>query len=174
MALAMVVGGAAPAAGQGGGDPGRAAYFGAVAEFFGLPASEVAILGEARLPAQEIPVVLFVARRAGISPEAVVALRGSGQGWTELARRYGLDAAHFHVPLPDGASAGRLGAAYGQYRATPTSRWGEVRLTEDDIVSLVNVRVLAQTLRRSPADVLAAAESGSWLEVYRRLIGTFP
>ena len=35
--------------------------------------------------------VPFLARRAGISPEALVALRGSGSGWVELARRYGVD-----------------------------------------------------------------------------------
>jgi len=160
----------APAGAAQGAGASHEAYFGAVAEFFELPRSEVAILGEWPLPADEIPVVLFVGRRAGISPEALVALRESGRGWAELARRYRLDASHFHVPLPDGAQAGRLSAAYGQFRSLPPARWGEVTLQDADIVALVNVRILSQTLQRSPEEVLAEAGSGSWAALYARLM----
>lgn len=171
MVLALAAGFATGGTAQGVGDAGREAYFGAVAEFFELPRSEVAILGEWRLPADEIPVVLFVARRAGISPEALVALRGSGRGWAELAQRYRVDASHFHVPLPDRANPGRLEAAYRQYRSLPIERWGEVRLEDADIIALVNVRVLAQTLRRAPHEVVAAAGDATWADLYRRLMG---
>lgn len=161
----------APAGAAQGVEASHEAYFGAVAEFFQLPRSEVAILGEWRLPADEIPVVLFVGRRAGISPEALVALRESGRGWAELASRYRLDASHFHVPLPDGAQAGRLNAAYGQFRSLPPARWGEVTLQDADIVALVNIRILSQTLKRAPEVVLAEAGTGSWADLYARLMG---
>jgi hypothetical protein len=167
--LALVAGGTA-AAGQEAATPAQEAYFGAVAEFFQLPRSEVAILGDWRLGAEEIPVVLFVARRAGVSPEALVALRRSGRGWAELATRYRLDATHFHVPLPDQASAGVLAAVFGRYRALPPARWSEVVLSDDDIVGLVNLRVLAQTLRVPPEVVLQSAGGGPWYEVYVRMI----
>jgi hypothetical protein len=115
-------------------------------------------------------VVLFVARRAGVSPEALVALRRSGRGWAELTVRYRLDAAQFHVPLPNQAPAGVLAAAYEGYRALPASRWSEVTLTDADVVGLVNLRVLAQTLGVAPATVLQAAGDGAWHELYARLI----
>ncbi|GMV07859.1 MAG: hypothetical protein AMXMBFR53_41340 [Gemmatimonadota bacterium] len=164
LALLAVMLGAAGAAAQ-------EAYFGAVAEFFALPRSEVAILAEWPLPADEIPVVLFLARRAGISPEALVALRDSGRGWSELAGRYRVDASHFHVPLGDGTDARRLDAAYRQFRGLPPGRWGEVSLRDEDIVSLVNLRVLSQTLRRSPDEILAQAGAGPWADLYARLMG---
>jgi hypothetical protein len=147
------------------------AYFGAVAEYFVLPRAEVAILGEWRLPAEEIPVVLFLARRGGVSPEAVVALRRSGQGWAALAQRYGMGAAQFHVPLPEGVPAGSLEGAYERFRALPASRWREVELSDGDIVELVNLRLLAETLRRPPQDILAERSGRSWVETYARLIG---
>lgn len=146
------------------------AYFGAVAEFFQLPRSEVGILGDWRLEVDEIPVVLFVARRAGISPEALVALRQSGRGWAELVVRYGLDASHFHVPLPDQAQAGVLAEAFARYRALPVDRWSEITLSDADIVGFVNVRLLAQTLGLPPEAVLREAGGGHWHEVYGRLI----
>lgn len=158
-------------AGQGARQAGRDAYFGAVAEFFELPRTEVSILGEWRLADDEIPVVLFMARRAGVSPEALVALRRSGRGWAELARRYRLDAAQFHVPIPDAAPSGVLESAYQRFRSLPPARWSEISLGDGDIVALVNVRVLSQTLGKAPQEVLAAAGSGSWVDLYARLIG---
>lgn len=148
----------------------REAYFGAVAEFFELPLGEVGILGDSGLDPDEIPVVLFIARRAGVSPDALAVMHRSGQGWAGLARRYRLDAVQFHVPLPDDAGAGPLSAAYDRYRGVGPRRWSEVTLGDEEIVGLVNVRLLAQTLKMSPEDVLARASAGSWYELYARLI----
>lgn len=171
LALALQVS-PGPAGGQqGGGQASREAYFGAMAEFFQMPRAEVAILAEWRIPTDEIPVVLFLARRAGISPEGVVALRESGRGWSELARRYGVDASHFHLPLPEGTDAGPLAGAYRRYQALPPAQWKELSLTDVDIVALVNLRVLSQTLRLPPQDVLGEAGTGSWADLYVRLMG---
>jgi len=171
-ALGVLLTVSAPAAsGQDASAAATQAYFGAVAEYFVLPRSEVDILGEWRLLEEEIPVVLFLARRGGVSPEAVVALRRSGQGWVALAQRFRLGAAQFHVPLPSSAPLGSLAAAYERFRALPTSRWREIELTDGDIVELVNLRVLAETLRRPPEEILAERARGSWVETYVRLIG---
>ena len=148
----------------------QGAYFRAVAEFFAMPAAEVSILGDWRLPAQEIPVVLFLAHQAGVSPEALVALRRSGKGWSELAARYQLSAAQFYVPLPNGAPAGVLQAVYDRYRTVPTPSWAEVTLADGEIVSLVNLRVLSQALHMAPERILAAVPSGNWVEAYGRLL----
>ncbi len=169
-ALLMAVASATGAAAQATGQSVLEVYFRAVAEYFELPPSEVSILGQWRLPAEEIPVVLFVADRAGVSPEAVVALRTSGRGWGELARRYRLDAAQFHVPIPESAAAGVLEGAYRSYRSLPATRWREITLGDEEIVGLVNLRLLSETLRRAPAAVLAAAGGGSWVDLYVRLM----
>lgn len=172
VAIAMLMAASVPAvSAQQAAGAATQAYFGAVAEYFVLPRSEVDILGEWRLPAEEIPVVLFLARRGGVSPEAVVALRRSGQGWAALAQRYRLGAAQFHVPLPESASAGSLEGVYQRFRSLPVSRWREVELADEDIVGLVNLRLLAETLRRPPQEILAEQARGSWVEIYARLIG---
>lgn len=160
-----------PAAAQQSPNRARDAYFGAVADFFGLPTTEVSILAQWQLPPDQIPVALFLADQAGISAEALVALRSAGKDWTELARRYHVNASRFYVPLPDGADAGILKDVYARFRALPTARWGEVSLTDADIVALVNVRVLAQTLHLTPSKVLRAAEPGrSFVDVFASLL----
>ena len=151
-------------------DAGRADYFRAVAGHFNMPAHEVTILGEWPLPADEIPVVLFIARRSGVSPEAVVALRESGQSWATLTRRYRITPAALHVPIRDDASAGGLSSAYDQYRSTPVAQWDALALSDAEIIGLVNVRVLSQALRVSAERVAAASGStATYVELYVRL-----
>lgn len=147
------------------------AYFRAVARYFQLPESEVEILANWDLPADEIPVLLFVARRAGVSAEALVALRESGRSWTELSDRYQIGARALHVPLHDVSSAGRLSGVYETFGNTPVDRWGDIRLSSDDIVALVNVRVLSQSLGMTPDDIARrTANSRSFVELYSQLI----
>lgn len=132
----------------------RRAYLQAAADFFGLPSEEVAILSDWDIALEEIPPVLFLARRAGVSPEALVALRRSGRSLSDLAESYGIGAAALHVPVRDEAATGALTAAYDRYRAMPVGDWPSIRLSDEDIVALVNVRMIAQTLGLSAEEVI--------------------
>ena len=104
--------------------------------------SELEILREWSLPPDEIPVILFVADRTGVVPEALVALRRSGESRTRLAERYGVGAPELHVPVPDQAATGPLTSVYQSFRDLPASRWREIPLAAEDIVALVNLRLL--------------------------------
>lgn len=151
-------------------DAARVDYFRAVAGFFNLPPTEVAILSDWELPPDEIPVVLFMARRAGVSPEALVALRDSGEGWSSLAERYRVHASALHVPVPDHAQIGRLESAYRLFRSTPVGEWSSIRLSDDDIIALVNVRVISQSLGLPAERVLVQTGSvTTFVELYARL-----
>jgi hypothetical protein len=147
------------------------AYFRAVAEFFRLPAPEIAILRDWGIPADEVPVVLFVANRAGVSPEALVALRESGQRWESLVVRYRVSAEVLHLPVPDGDSAGRLQALYERYRSTPLSQWSALALSDGEVIALVNVRLLSQALGVTPSEILQkAGSSTSFVVLFGQLI----
>ena len=149
----------------------RQGYFRAVGEFFALPPTELAILNEWELDEDEIPVALFIAERTGVSAEALVALRRSGRSWAELAARYRVSAAALHVPIPEQSSAGEIATLYQQYRSTPESGWADIQLDSDEIVALVNVKLLAQTLGISPVEVLAQSEAvDSFVKLFGKLI----
>ena len=148
----------------------RAEYFGAVARFFNLPSNEVAILSDWEIPADEIPVVLFMARRSGVSPEALVALRKAEQSWVSLATRYRVGPFALYVPVPDDASAGALEVAYEAYRSVPVAQWSSIQLTNADVVGPVNVRLISQALGMPAEQVLGRSGSvGSYVEFYARL-----
>jgi hypothetical protein len=145
-------------------------YLRAVAKFFSLPTSEVAILGDWQLEVDEIPVVLFVARRAGVSPEALVALRSAGQSWVKLTGQYRVKAPALYVPVRDDVPAGALEGAYQQFRGAPVSGWGDIKLTDPHIIGLVNLRVISQSLGLSAEQVLGETSNGlTYVELHAQL-----
>lgn len=152
-------------------DAARGAYFRAVARYFDLPSSEIAILSDWEIAPDEIPVVLFIARQAGVSPEALVALRGAGRTWSDLSLQYGIGAQTLHVPVRDQVPAGTLAALYVRYRDTPVGEWRTIRLDDSDIIALVNVRLLAQALGLSAEEVLRQTGSApTFVELYAQLV----
>lgn len=153
-------------------DPGERAYFRAVAGFFHVPETEIAILAHGgEVPPDEIPVVLFMARRGGVSAEAVVALRDSGRTWTELAQRFGAGANALHVPMRDPAATGTLAPLYERYRVTPMDQWSAMTLEGREIVALVNVRVLSQALGVEPDQIAArAGTTATFVELYAQFL----
>jgi hypothetical protein len=168
--LAVVLGATTAPEAQGQSSAERA-YFRAVAEFFQMPEAEIAILGNWNLPPDEIPVVLFMARRAVVSPEALVALRQSGRSWTDLAKRYDIGANALHVPLGDPGSAGALAQVYERFQNTPVDQWTSIPLSSGDIVALVNVRVLSQSLGIPPDDIMRrTGMAPTFVDLYAQLI----
>jgi hypothetical protein len=141
---------------------GDAAYLRSVAIHYGQTAGEVAILAEGRVPADEIPVALTIARHAGVSAEAVLALHRNGRDWADLLVRYGLHAGRLHVPLQRPPTEGPGGEAYAAFAERDPSGWRVIRLSDESVVYLVNLRFLSEHLELPPqrvADVLTAEGS---------------
>lgn len=149
----------------------RDAYFRAVGEYFDLPLQEVTIISEWDLSPDEVPVVLFLAQRAGVSPDALIGVRRGGRPWQEVARRFGVDGRAFHLPLPVDEDLGALSRAYGEFRGRPPAEWPGIRLEDREIVALVNLRVLSEQTGAPPLRVLRVREErGSFVASYPHLI----
>ena len=146
-------------------DPDQAAFLRAVGKHFETPGREVLVLSRWGVSAREIPVVLRLSRRAGVSPDVVVAQRRQGDGWMKIARSYSVHAGEFHVPI-DG-STGFLNAAYERFNTRSASEWREISLSDDEVVGLVNVRFLSRALGLTPGRVLGAMGDG------RDVVGVF-
>lgn len=144
-------------------------YLEAAADYFSVSPVEVSILGEWDIPTEEVPVVLFLARRAGVPPDVVVSQRQTGASWSEVAARYRLNASAFFVPVEAGAR-GSLSRALEAYNSMPERDWFRIELDDGEVVSLVNLRFLSQSLALSPAQVLAARDrTGSYVTGYESL-----
>lgn len=154
----------------------REAYFRTVGEYFDVPLEEVTIIGRWNLSPDEVPVVLFLAHHAGVSPDALIGLRRGGQAWWDVGNRFGIQTRAFHLPLPEGADKDFLNALYDTLQARPAWDWSRVRVEDRQIIALVNLRVLAAQTGAPPLRVLGHfLEAGSFVECYARLLeGTGP
>lgn len=162
-----------PAQAQTPGDEDARAYLRAVADYHHVSLAEIRILGEWDITPQEVPVVLFIARRAGVSPDALAALHGPGASWMDLASRYNIDSADLYVRLSEGAAGTRLARVYEAFSSRPRTEWGSVGLSDPEVVALVNLRFLSSVVGESPDRVLAALrERGTFVQAYQALNGT--
>lgn len=169
VALALVV---APhgLCGQRSSGEAREAYMRAVADHFGASEREVSVLAQWGLSAGEIPVVLYLADRAGVSPDVVVAQRRRGAEWMDIASGLSVHAGDFHVRI-DGPP-GFLSAAYERFGEVAASAWSGVRLADPEVVGLVNVRFLSRLLGMPAGEVVRGlGAGGDMVEGFARLTG---
>ena len=150
----------------------RALYMRSVARVFGTSPTEADLLATWLQHPSELPVLLHVAARAGVSPDIVGSLRRSGASWQRLATRLGLSAAAFHVEVSSTELIGILVRPLSQFRDRPPAEWYTIALTDMEIVALVNVRVLAEAASASPSEVAAALDSPApdFLTAYASLV----
>jgi len=147
------------------------AYFRAVGDFFAVPLQEVTILSGWELSPDEVPVVLFLAQRAGVAPDVLIGARGGGKPWREVAGRFGVDARAFHLPLPATAELGALSRVYAEFSGRPAREWSQILLEDPDVVALVNIRVLSEQAGASPERIIRAREeAGTFMACYPLLI----
>lgn len=147
------------------------AYLRSAANHFHVGEGEVGVLSEGGAALEEIPVVLYVATRAGVSAEAILALRRSGRSWSDLMRRYGLHAGQLHLILDVVPTEGALGVAYAAFAERPRNAWSVIALPDDAVVALVNLHFLVEYLELPPDRVAQAlAQAGSPVAAYRMLL----
>jgi hypothetical protein len=150
----------------------RDGYVRLVAGHFDLPVAEAERLLEGRIAPDELPVLLFLERQSGIAAPALLAIRRSGSGWSALGRRYGIGGDRFHVEIPEGSVDARTRGAFERFQSTPRSGWAALDFSDEEIVTLVNLRVLSARFTVPVARVIEARGSvGSWVEVPGRLAG---
>ena len=157
---------AAQAPRPGGGVP--ADFLRDVSEYFNVDPQEVAVLSRWDMAPAEIPVVLFLSGRTGVSSDVVIARRQRGRDWIDIAEGFGLHAGDFYVRL--NGSPGFLAGVYDRYAATSPMAWHEVQLTDRELTALVNIRFISRFLSLPPEDVIRALENASGVvPAYRAL-----
>jgi hypothetical protein len=150
----------------------RDAYLRVVSRHFELPAGEAERLLEDRIAPDELPVLLFLHAESGIAAPALLAMRRPGSTWSQVARRYGVGGDRFHVEIPAAAVDARTRRIHELFTGTPRGGWAALEFTDEETITLVNLRMLAERFTVPPARVLEVRGAvGSWIEVPARLSG---
>lgn len=129
-------------------------FYMTVGNYFRVPQREIIVVRDRRLPEDEIPVVFFVARRAGVSPREVASLRRSGYSWMDITYSYGLSPEIFFP----GRNFNRppYGRACGYYR----HHRGYNTVSDYDIINAVNSRMISECYKCGENDVMRMRNQG--------------
>ncbi len=141
------------------GDDGIRQFHLAISKQFNYPEKEVVVVRERNIPEDELPVVFFLARRAQVTPMTIVKLRLGGQSWWDISLHYGLSPDVFFVPV-HGDPGPPYGRAYGYYKDKDKHHWKNVRLGDDDIMNLVNLRFISERYKQSPDEIIRQRARG--------------
>ena len=125
----------------------------AVANYYRVPEREVVVIRERRVRDEDLPVVLFIAQHARVTPATIVDLRMRGLSWWDISVRYGVRPEVYYVPVAV-APGPPYGKAWGHYKKKPRKQWNTIVLADDDIVTLVHVRFISDYYRIPPERVV--------------------
>jgi len=152
------------------GDQGLKSFYLAVGDHYKVPEKEVIVIKERRVPDEEIPVVLYIAQMARVTPKAVIDLRLIGRTWMDITLHYGLSPEIFYVPVnpeviyvPVIVEQGPpYGKAHGHHHFNRKLKreCKTVVFRDNDIIDLVNLKFTSEHYRRSPEEVIKMREQG--------------
>jgi len=136
-----------------------AEFYLAIGNHFQVSTKQIAVCKQNKIPDEDMPVVFFLARRAHVTPQKIIDLRLSGRTWMEIAANFRLTAEAFYVAIQKPAGP-PYGKAYGHYQNKPKKKWKNIKLTDDEITNLVNLRFIANYYGYTPDEVVKMREQG--------------
>jgi len=153
------------------GPEGLKSFYFSISDYYHVPEKEVVVVRERKIPDEELPVVFFIARRAGVEPKVIVDLRLGGSSWYDISFRYGIYADVYYVPLVVDPGP-PYGKAYGYYKNKPKKQWKKIKLADADIINLVNLRYISEYYNYKPEKIVKMRGEGKHYTVINENIKT--
>jgi hypothetical protein len=125
--------------------------------YFRVSEDQVKLCEEANVSDEEIPVVFFIAQRAGVDPQAVLALHAEGLAWMQVAYHFELNPRMFFTSLSANSPAhSPYEKSYGYYK----SHAGRVSLSDADMVNWVDLKFLSEHYGYDPQEIVQMRTDG--------------
>ena len=141
------------------GPEGFKSFYLSVSEYYRVPEQQVVVFRERKIPEEELPVVFFVAGITGVNPEVIVNIRLGGSSWYDISIKYEIYPDVYYVPLKSDPGP-PYGNAYGYYKNKSRKEWKNIRLTDDDIINLVNLRFISEYYNYEPEKIIKMRGEG--------------
>lgn len=129
----------------------------AIGDFYGADDGVVKSLS-VNASEDDLSVSLFLANETELSASAVLKLHNGGMSWQDITLKYGKQSDIYYVPFEKKGPP--YGKAHGYYMNKPKKDWKNVKLSDDEIVNLVNVKFLSEKYGVSAVDALDMRASG--------------
>ncbi len=141
------------------GPEGLKSFYLSISNYYKVPEWQVERTREKQISDEELPVVFFIAGRAGVKPEVIINLRLGGSSWFDISVKHGIYSNDYYVPL-ETQPGPPYGKAYGYYKNKPRKEWKKIRLTDEDIINLVNLKFMSGYYNYKPDKIVEMRKEG--------------
>jgi hypothetical protein len=141
------------------GNEGVDSFYLAMSDYNRVPERVLIGVRDRGIPDEQVPVVMFLAAHAQVAPEVVAKMRRRHMSWMEIAEHFRIGVDVFYVPLT-GNLTGTVYERPYRYFKQDRRHWNRMRLTDSDIVNLVNLKFVSDYHKYRPDDVIRFRTSG--------------
>jgi len=131
----------------------------AIADFYKVPQQDIEIVKNRKISDEELPVVFYLAGRAKVAPAAISELKLGGRSWLDITHFYGMGADIYYIDT-DPIGAPPYGQALGYYKNKPKAEWKYIKLSDADVVNLVNLIFISTKYNFPPESVIKLRTDG--------------
>ncbi len=135
-------------------------FYLSIGDHYKAPEKEVLIVKKRGIPDDDLPVVFFLSKRAGVSPGVIIDLHLGGKSWMDITFHYGFTAEIYYVEVKE-VKGPPYGKAYGHFKNKPKKGWKTIKLVDTDIVNFVNLRFLSEHYGYSPDEIIRMRSEGA-------------
>ena len=118
-------------------------YREAAADYYDVTIETVSVVAKTGIAEDELPVAFFIAASAEVSPVTVANERAQGGSWHDVGNSHGVHAGDFYVPPSGQLSVDAFIKIYGRYKGAKRHEFHRIKLMDQDIINLVNLRFIS-------------------------------
>lgn len=135
-------------------------YLTALALYYQISDSEISDLLKLKLELEDLPVLVFIAKKTKITPEKIAKFREQGDSWQDIIKMRTLDPGIFYIMITGEIKSKIYNLILTKFKTIPESNWKKIQLTDDEIINLVNLRFICSHHDYTVYDVMAMREYG--------------
>jgi len=131
-----------------------------IASYFETEFDNVSKINELEVADDELAVVFFIAQKGTTSPERITETRKRGDSWYEICKSRGVTQKEIYVLVMSATNSKVYEPIFEKFKSAPEDKWNQLLLTDEDIINLVNLRVISSRHDYSMFEIMAMRDHG--------------
>jgi hypothetical protein len=135
-------------------------YFSDMSKYFNVSRDSVIDLIIEEIPAEDIPVAVFIAQRAQTPAIKIAKLRARGDSWMGILKSRALTPDIFYFMLSGDINSKTFAPIFDKFNSIPPKKWGVLDFTDEEIQNLVNLKFIFSHHDYSVFEVMTMRDFG--------------
>lgn len=131
-----------------------------IAGFFKTDLETVTAISKSGIVDDELAVLFFVAQTTKTSPDKIAKFRLRKESWSEINSVRGASPTDFYMLIMAEVTSKVYAPIFQKYKDTPEEQWKKISFSDEEIINLVNLKVISKHHGFSVFEVMAMRDMG--------------